>query len=458
MSKPPKYYISDIPELMKEWDWEKNNKLGLDPSKIATGDSRTKVWWRCEYGHEWKTTPNSRKGGSRCPKCVDESRTSFPEQAIFFYLQQVTIAYNRYQIRSGMEIDVYLPELKIGIEYDGFYYHTKQRTIQKEQQKDQYCLQSGITLIRIKEVKDSKIIKREQNIIYCHHRHPGSSLTETINTLLKYIELLTTQSFNINVDIEKDRSIIHNQYIYIEKHNSIQYTHPEICKYWNYDKNGRLQPNLFSYGSNKKVWWKCPICGYEWQAKINNKIRSNPCSQCTPKKAPKITYNKPQRLKKFSNSLASKCPHLILEFDQVKNGLFTPDQISYGNNRKFWWKCSVCGHEWEASPHSRSSGTGCPVCSRQKQGIPRKTHEQFEKEVSNKNNTVKILGEYISSANKIDCQCLICGHTWSVLPASLLYSINESHNGCPLCAKQKFIEGGKKTRFIKGQIPHNKTQ
>lgn len=358
MSKSPKRYISDIPELMAEWDWEKNNELGLDPSKITigsrtrahwicdkghkweavisartfrqtgcpycsgrraikgqtdlatthpeiakewhptkngnlkptdifAGNSRTQIWWQCEHGHEWKTTPNSRKGGARCPRCVDESRTSFPEQAIFFYLQQVTTAYNRYQISPSMEIDVYLPELKIGIEYDGFYYHTNQRTIQKEQQKDQYCLQSGITLIRIKEVKDSKIIKREQNIIYCHHRHPGSSLTETINTLLKYIELLTTQSFNINVDIEKDRSMIHNQYIYIEKHNSIQYTHPEICKYWNYDKNGRLQPNLFSYGSNKKVWWKCPICGYEWQAKINNKIRGNPCPQCTPQEGSK---------------------------------------------------------------------------------------------------------------------------------------------------------------------------
>lgn len=445
MSKPPKYYISDIPELMKEWDWEKNNKLGLDPSKIATGDSRTKVWWRCEYGHEWQTVPNSRKGGARCPKCVDESRTSFPEQAIFFYLKQLTTAYNRYQLRSNLEIDVYLPEFKIGIEYDGFYYHNNQRTIQKEQQKDQYCLQSGIALIRIKEVKDSKIIKREQNIIYCHYRHPGSSLTETINALLEYIELLTIKSFNIDVDIERDRSIIYNQYIYTEKQNSIQYIHPEVCKYWNYDKNERLQPNLFSYGSKKKVWWKCPCCGHEWQARIANKIRGNPCPKCTP-------------CKDFFNSISSKCPHLISEFDGAKNGLFTPDQISYGSHRKFWWKCSVCGHEWEASPHSRSHGTGCPVCGRQKQGISRKTHEQFGKEVFNKNNTVKILGEYISSADKIDCQCLMCGHTWSVLPAALLYRINESSNGCPLCAKQKFMEGGKKTRFIKCQTPHNKTQ
>ena len=38
---------------MQEWDWEKNNKLGLDPTKLTCG-SHKKVWWKCKDGHEWK--------------------------------------------------------------------------------------------------------------------------------------------------------------------------------------------------------------------------------------------------------------------------------------------------------------------------------------------------------------------------------------------------------------------
>ena len=45
-----KKYISEIPELMKEWDWEAN--ADLDPTKITCGSGK-KAWWKCSKGHEW---------------------------------------------------------------------------------------------------------------------------------------------------------------------------------------------------------------------------------------------------------------------------------------------------------------------------------------------------------------------------------------------------------------------
>lgn len=33
-------------EVMKDWDWERNNKIGLDPRKISCG-SKVKAWWKC---------------------------------------------------------------------------------------------------------------------------------------------------------------------------------------------------------------------------------------------------------------------------------------------------------------------------------------------------------------------------------------------------------------------------
>lgn len=43
---------------------------------------------------------------------------------------------------------------------------------------------------------------------------------------------------------------------------------PELAAQWDHELNGNLTPDNVSYGSNKNVWWKCPICGHSYQKKI----------------------------------------------------------------------------------------------------------------------------------------------------------------------------------------------
>ena len=102
------------PEIAAEWHPTKNGNLL--PTMVSLGTHK-KVWWRCANGHEWPAAIYSRRV-SGCPICSSEARTSFPEQTIYFYMQQITTACNRYMLESRTEIDVFLPELKIGIEYD----------------------------------------------------------------------------------------------------------------------------------------------------------------------------------------------------------------------------------------------------------------------------------------------------------------------------------------------------
>lgn len=63
----------------------------------------------------------------------------------------------------------------------------------------------------------------------------------------------------------------------------------------------------------------------------------------------------------MSNSLAKVHPELISEWSE-RNYPLTPDNITFGSNKIVWWKGS-CGHEWQASVKSRSSGEKCPICS-----------------------------------------------------------------------------------------------
>lgn len=54
-----------LPELCFQWHPTRNS---LPPSAYMA-HSNKKVWWRCEKGHEWQATPDSRMGGSGCPYC-----------------------------------------------------------------------------------------------------------------------------------------------------------------------------------------------------------------------------------------------------------------------------------------------------------------------------------------------------------------------------------------------------
>ena len=63
----------------------------------------------------------------------------------------------------------------------------------------------------------------------------------------------------------------------------------------------------------------------------------------------------------MNNSLAEVHPELILEWSE-KNLPLAPEDITFGSNKKVWWK-GACGHEWQTRVKARSSGEKCPICS-----------------------------------------------------------------------------------------------
>ena len=47
----------------------------------------------------------------------------------------------------------------------------------------------------------------------------------------------------------------------------------------------------------------------------------------------------------MNNSFAAQHPELICEWSG-KNLPLTPDRVSYGSNKRVWWR-AACGHEWQ---------------------------------------------------------------------------------------------------------------
>ena len=261
-----------MPRLVKEWHPTKNGEV--TPQSVVAGCNK-KVWWKCERGHEWQAAISKRSNGTRCPECFGESKTSFPEQVIYYYFRKITTAHNRYLADKKTEIDIYLPEYKIGIEYDGSYYHRGEAAKRREQSKQEKLEQLGITLIRVREMEDTT----SDHIIYSKPGANDVELAQMVNNLFDHIAYITGATFDIDVDIRRDRSEIYEQYILCEKENSLAVVNPELAEEWHPTKNGALKPEYVGIHFNKKVWWKCKA-GHEWQASVNSRSKSHGCRTC----------------------------------------------------------------------------------------------------------------------------------------------------------------------------------
>ena len=191
------------PEIAAEWNYEKNTDI--TPTQVTKG-AHNMVWWRCSLGHEWQTSVMHRTSGTGCPICSSEQRVSFPEKAVSFYIQNAFcgVEENYHADWLGrFELDIALPEFKIGIEYDGEAWHTNPN---RDSRKDLLCLENNYTLIRIRE-KDCPIIETS-SIVY-RMENNKKDLPKAIQFVADQICQKSGRTpIILDIDIERDRAKI----------------------------------------------------------------------------------------------------------------------------------------------------------------------------------------------------------------------------------------------------------
>jgi hypothetical protein len=138
----------------------------------------------------------------------------------------------------------------------------------------------------------------------------------------------------------------------------------------------------------------------------------------------------------MGNSFATVHPELVREWSE-RNAPLTADQVTYGSNKIVWWK-GVCGHEWQVSVKSRSSGEGCPICSGA-QVIPGINDlASLEPELAaewSERNGIKPTEVSAGSHKKVLWKGR-CGHEWEAVVKNRV-----SGSGCPYCAHRKVLAG-----------------
>lgn len=490
-----------FPEISQEWDFEAN--YPLTPKDVAAYSNK-KVNWICNTcGHKWVAAIDNRTNGKGCPSCSKGQHTSFPEQAIFHYVKSLFPDARNGEKIHGYEIDIFIPELKIGIEYDGEYYHRNR--IEKDIKKNSVLHSKGIKLIRIRESGCPTLTDGLSTIYTIQYSPSYESLELILREVLESLCSIAGIEYSITINLESLKTEILSDIYTIKYEDSFEYLYKEkaasnipIRAIWDTKRNFPLMPHMVQPFSEKEVWWICPKNhNHIWKNTIKSVSLGYGCAKCSKKhhyttsewieaatsihdgkyyyhkvnyinaKTPVIiTCKKHGDFKQNpSEHLAGKgckycakqafhptesLQHLYpdiaseWDYDLNKESGFTPETIGIDTKHKFWWHCTNGkSHSFQATIAKRVSGTKCAICHGKQVSYDTSIeylYPELMKEWS-ENNEIAPSGITRGSEKKVWWKCPINSH-----PEYLASPYSRIHlkTGCPICGKIKSQQSRKK--------------
>lgn len=405
------------PELLKEWDFNKNE---IRPENITKG-SHINIWWKCKSGHSWPAPVGNRIKGHGCPYCsgrlpikgvndlltkdpklakewnYDKNKNLTPDMVTYSSNKEVwwkckyghewlaSIA-NRHKKRGCPECSKYR---RISVPEKAIYYYLSQvfdieenkkikyqmeldlyieklnlgieydgrawhKNVERDVKKDLFCKENNITLIRVREEGLPEI---DSNAIIIKAKKLDSEMKymqTVIEQLVSKINQLYSIQLKLDVNIERDYYKILSLIEKFNIDNSLAKQFPELLKEWNYARNGKLDPNKLAKGSSTRVWWICEK-GHEWKAAINNRTNESNKNKCPYCQGKKTIVG-------VNDIVTLKCDFLK-DWDYEKNKR-PPNEFMKHSGIRVWWKCSECGYEWKTQIDARAkSKYGCKHCA-----------------------------------------------------------------------------------------------
>ena len=292
------------------WNWciENNREYILDEifpheqseeiAKKITYGSNKRLSFSCKYGHifqqQLKVKTNAYRG---CPICDKGRNTSFPEQAILFYIKKIFPDVESRKTIDGKEVDIYIPSENLGIEYNGYHWHKELDDKQYEDHKKVERLrQKGVKMLIINE-----IIGKEASL-HCN----GNRIDFIIKNATNYPKLLPSLLENVFIcltamlgkkietpliDVKNDAPKIYENVgrTCCVENSLTGKNNKDInkkLKYWDY-KNNKITPDMLSPHSSTIVYWLCSNCGKSFpravKVIIGSGVKNVCCQECGEK-------------------------------------------------------------------------------------------------------------------------------------------------------------------------------
>ena len=210
-----------------------------------------------------------------------------------------------------------------------------------------------------------------------------------------------------------------------------------LMQEWDWEANADLDPSKITYGSHKKVWWKCKKCEHEWQATIASRGWSHQgCPVCANRV---VVVGK--------NDLATTHPELAKEWHPTKNSDLKPTDVVAGSGTKVWWLCPS-GHSYEQAIDKRTTREqSCPYCSGHKawnglNDFATKYPEIAKEWHPTKNGNLRPSDVTFGSGKKVWWKCPI-GHEYQ----AVVRDRGSGHTNCPICNTSRLTSFGEQAIF-----------
>lgn len=426
-------------KLMEEFNEAENN---ISIHNISYG-SQKKIKWRCKNNHKWTAnviTRTAHKSG--CPYCSAGS-ISLSEKFIYNALSSVIPNMEEnYRLPTklgGYELDICIPDLKVAIEYDGYFWHEKPYNGEYaegsiEQYKTDICKQFGVRLIHIYDGGDTYEPTIFNNIINfkIDKKLKYEQLKLVIQLLLKEFNVEDT----INYELIKEYTI--KTYNIIKYEDTLAYQCPELLEEWDYEENKLYTPETISAKSQNKVHWVCKKCKQKWEATVlHRSTYKRGCPVCSNHK-----------VIEGINDLQTLFPNIAKEWHPTLNKK-KPTEVPAGNCDRIYWICSKCGYgengEWQVMTYHRTHNkSGCPVCANVKVMTKfndlQTVYPELAKEYHSTLNSKPVTEISATWHRKVYWQCTKCGYgqngEWQAAPGRRQSKGYET--GCPKCKYKWF--------------------
>jgi hypothetical protein len=197
-----KLLVNSRPDLIEQWHPQLNSHL--DPYSISAHLNK-RVFWKCPKGHDhiWSTMLFSRVEGSGCPFCTLTPQSK-QELTITFELIQFFKDINPKGFKTRVKgklwsIDIYIPQLKLGIEFDGSYWHKDKQALDKL--KTIQLKEEGFEILRVREEPLKRIF--DTDIMSKQPFNPKQLTNDILAQIMKMYELDTKKIAKIQSYISK---------------------------------------------------------------------------------------------------------------------------------------------------------------------------------------------------------------------------------------------------------------
>jgi hypothetical protein len=345
--------LTEFPGIAKELHPTLNGTVTAE--QLAPGSGK-RVYWVCSRNplHVWPTSVANRTvRGSNCPYCFNQ--TSKNELRIYAEMKAVFSDVQHRSRSEGAELDVWIESLRVGIEYDGSYWHSKK--IDRDAAKQRHFCEKEIYLIRVREhplaIETPLDLSVRGEICKQHVDSILGLIREATTPTQCQIEAIDRYTAGSSLwDEEGYQSLLLGRNR--PPHERSLAAIPNAAKTWDLRKNAPLTPADVWAGSNDYAWFACEVCEKSFEAKILKRVsaaHAGKCRRCVT-------------MLKGSQRLAEIRPALFAQLAPGLNPGIDLPELRCRSNRVVWWRCPKNQkHLWQASVAHRFEGTKCPFCS-----------------------------------------------------------------------------------------------